>query len=68
MIMKKRDAQRDYVKAARKGSRQAEIGMYGRPLAHHKVHRSKKTYNRKMEKAALKKLPFFMQDVPAFAA
>lgn len=54
----KRDAERDYVKANRKGNRDTEIGMYGRPLAHHKVHQSQKSYNRKKEKAAFKKLPF----------
>ena len=58
--MNKRDAERDYVKANRKGSRDAEIEMYGRPLTHRKVHRSKKTYDRKTEKAALKKLPFLL--------
>lgn len=42
---------KDALRAARKGSRDAEIGMYGHPIAHHKVHRSKKQYDRKRDKA-----------------
>ena len=42
------------LKAARKGSREAEIGMYDHPLPRHRVHRSKKQYDRKSDKARLK--------------
>ena len=41
----------DYVKAARKGSREAEIEMYGHPINYRKVFQSKKVYNRKKIKA-----------------
>ena len=37
--------------AARKGSREAEIEMYRHPLPTHKVHQSKKQYNRAKIKA-----------------
>ncbi len=46
---------KDPLKAARKGSREAEIGMYDHPLPKHKVHTSKKQYSRKNAKARLKK-------------
>ncbi len=46
---------KDPLKAARKGSREAEIGMFDHPLPKHKVHKSKKQYNRKSAKARLKK-------------
>ena len=39
----------DYIKACRKGSREAEITLYGHPLPKHSVHKSKKTYNRKLK-------------------
>jgi hypothetical protein len=51
---------KDPLKAARKGSREAEIGMYDHPLPKHKVHRSKKQYDRQTAKARLKKgEPYF---------
>jgi len=37
----------DFIKATRKGSRDAEIEMYGHPLNHTKVFRNKKKYTRK---------------------
>lgn len=37
----------DYIKALRKGSGDAEIELYGKPLPKHKIHKSKKIYNRK---------------------
>lgn len=37
----------DYIKALRKGSRDAEIELYGKPLPKHKIHKSKKIYNRR---------------------
>jgi hypothetical protein len=46
---------KDPLKAARKGSREAEIGMYDHPIAHHRVHQSKKTYNRAKVKAGRSK-------------
>lgn len=48
----------DYLKACRKGSREAEFLVFGRALSHHKVHQSEKVYNRKKYKASSKGLPF----------
>ncbi len=48
----------DYVKAARRGSREAELEMHGHPLPRHKVHASKKTYHRAKAKAGRKDRPF----------
>jgi transposase len=45
---------KDSLKAARKGSREAEIAMYGHPLPKHKVHYSPKQYDRAKSKARLK--------------
>lgn len=45
----------DALLAARRGSRDAEIAMYGHPIPHHRVHKSKKQYDRKNAKARLKK-------------
>ena len=58
--MKKRMTitEQDWIKAHRKASREEEIMLHGRPLHRSKPHRSPKTYNRKNQKAALKKLPF----------
>ena len=44
-------ATNDYIKAARKGSREAEIEMYGKPLNRNRVAKSKKQYDRKKIKA-----------------
>jgi hypothetical protein len=41
----------DYLKAARKGSREAEIEMYGKPLNHKRIVKSKKMYDRKKMRA-----------------
>ena len=41
----------EYIKANRKGSREAEIENHGRPVSHNRVHVSKKVYNRKRDKA-----------------
>lgn len=60
MKKKKQQLLTDYVKAARKGSREAEIELYGHPLNHHKVVKSKKAYNRKKNKADDKDLPYFL--------
>ena len=56
---KKQQLITDYVKAARRGSREAEIELYGRQLNHHKVVKSKKVYDRKKSKADDKDLPYF---------
>ena len=62
--MKKNTSLSDYIKASRKGSREAEIEHYGHSVSHHKVHLSKKAYNRKKVKADVKGLPFdFMYDL-----
>lgn len=37
----------DYIKANRKGSREAEIENHGHPVSFNRVHVSKKVYNRK---------------------
>ncbi len=37
----------EYIKAARRGSREAEIELYGHPLLRHKIFKNKKKYNRK---------------------
>ena len=42
---------KDYIKAARRGSREAEIEMYGKPLNHRRVVKSKKQYDRKKIRA-----------------
>lgn len=57
MKAKKRITERDYIAANRKASREEEIGRYGRPLTHSRVHKSKKAYDRKKTKAGLKNLP-----------
>ncbi len=57
--MKKRVTEQNYVKACRKGSREAEIELHGRPVHIRRIHRSKKTYDRKKMKAGLKRLPYF---------
>ncbi|MFV0555029.1 MAG: hypothetical protein ACK5LR_10055 [Mangrovibacterium sp.] len=52
--------QRDYIKANRKASREAEIENHNRPVSFHRVHKSKKVYDRKRSKAEQKKaLPYF---------
>lgn len=38
---------KDYMKANRKANREKEIEDFGKPLNHHKVFKSKKTYTRK---------------------
>lgn len=48
-----------YLKANRKASREVEIEAFGHPLPKHKVHKSKKIYNRKKNKAGRNDLPFF---------
>lgn len=51
----------EYIKANRKGSREAEIENHGRPVSHNRVHVSKKVYNRKRDKAdARGRLSYFV--------
>ena len=47
MKTKKKDSFMDYIKANRKGSREAEIENHGHPVSFNRVHVSKKVYNRK---------------------
>jgi len=55
-----RITQKDYLKANRRASRQEEINVHGKPVKISAVHKSKKKYDRKHEKAEFKKaLPFF---------
>lgn len=56
--MKTRITLQDYIKANRKASREAEIEAHNRVVPKHKVHRSKKTYDRKQFKAGSNDLPF----------
>lgn len=56
--MKAKKKVQDYLKACRKGSREAEFLIFGRALSHYKVHQSEKIYNRKKYKASSKGLPF----------
>lgn len=59
MKTKKRDSFMEYVKAARKGSREAEIENHGHPVSHNRIHVSKKVYDRKKVKADDKRrLPY----------
>lgn len=37
----------DYIKAVRKGNREAEIELFGHPINHFKIHKSRKIYTRK---------------------
>lgn len=51
--------QRDYIKANRRASRLAEIENHQRPVSIAGVHKSKKVYDRKRNKAEMKKaLPY----------
>lgn len=50
----------EVVKASRKGSREAELENHGRPVSYNRVFESKKVYNRRKNKADLRKgdLPY----------
>lgn len=52
-----------YVKASRKGSREAEIENHGRPISYNRVQVSRKVYNRKRNKADLRRgdLPYSLK-------
>ncbi|MCF8298864.1 MAG: hypothetical protein K9J13_15050 [Saprospiraceae bacterium] len=58
--MKTRITKLDYIKANRKASREAEIDEHKHVIPRHKVHRSKKIYDRKNYKAGRNDLPFFI--------
>lgn len=64
--MKKKNKLTDYLKANRKGSREAELEQHNRPISHHRVHVSKKVYNRKKDKADNKDLPYLFPDFIVF--
>ncbi len=66
--MKKKITEQDYLKAARKGSREAEIELHGHPVNRRKVHKSKKIYDRKKIKAGLKPLPYLFSASAALHA
>ncbi|MCD7850948.1 MAG: hypothetical protein LUH63_15170 [Parabacteroides sp.] len=64
MKTKKKDSFMDYIKANRRGSREAEIENHGHPVSFSRVHVSKKVYNRKREKAdAQRRLPYLFLTV-----
>lgn len=48
----------DYIKASRRGSREAELEQHNHPVSHNRIHVSKKVYNRKNNKADDKDLPY----------
>lgn len=59
MKTKKKNQKNDYLKANRKGSREAEIENHGHPVNLNRVQVSKKVYNRKRLKAdAQRHLPY----------
>ena len=56
---KKQDPLVEYIKANRKGSREAELENHGRPVSHNRIRVSKKVYNHKRMKAdAQRHLPY----------
>lgn len=44
---KKDGFKKDYIKAAKRASREEEIDLHGKPVKIGGIHKSKKTYNRK---------------------
>ena len=42
---KKQDPLVEYIKANRKGSREAELENHGRPVSHNRIHVSKKVFS-----------------------
>ncbi|MFI3265049.1 MAG: hypothetical protein SNG38_06860 [Rikenellaceae bacterium] len=60
-MKQRRITERDYLKANRKASREVEIATYGKQISYRtKIQKSKKSYDRTGHKAALKRLPFFV--------
>lgn len=45
--MRKNNYQNDFIRASRRGAREAEIEMYGHSLNHHRIHKCKTVYTRK---------------------
>ena len=41
--------EKDFIKASRRGSREAEIEFYGKPINFNKTHKNKKKYTRKLK-------------------
>ena len=41
--------EQDFIKASRRGSREAEIELYGRPISFRKIFRNRKKYTRKIK-------------------
>lgn len=59
MKTKMRFTLEDYLKANRKIAREEELTAHGKPVRINRIHKSKKAYDRKMNKAELKKaLPY----------
>lgn len=57
----RKNALRDYIKANRRATREAEIENHSRPVNFCRVHKSKKVYDRKRRKADDKRhLPSFL--------
>lgn len=57
--MKQKITQEDYIKAHRKARRDEEIAQFGKQITHRtRVQKSKKVYDRKVQRAAWKKLLF----------
>lgn len=56
----KKVTERDYIKANRRGNREAEIENHSHPISFSRVHKSKKVYDRNRMKADDKRhLPSF---------
>lgn len=41
--------EKDFIKASRRGSREAEIELYGHPISFRKIFKNKKKYTRKIK-------------------
>lgn len=41
--------EKDFIKASRRGSREAEIELYGHPINYRKIFKNKKKYTRKIK-------------------
>ncbi len=57
--MKEKNSILEQVKATRKQSREEEIKAHGKPINYRKIKESKKSYNRKRNKADDEVLPYF---------
>ena len=55
---KKQDPLVEYIKANRKGSREAELENHGRPVSHNRIHVSKKVNRKRMKADARRHLPY----------